>query len=353
MTRVLIIHPRPTRGGFSAVVAQCRELAELGGFDVTVAVGDGDRVAELEGLASVELLRLPLTGFRGLIGLARVIRRSRPEVLHLHGRQAGVLGRVLMGRARPEIVLYTPHGTPWTGSSWSKPLVSDLVERVLLRTTSYVLCVSRAEQADWVRRDRTERVLYFPNAIDLDDGAAPGSATSAPSRRCEVLVPSGYHPQKRIEVVIGALALLPAPRPSVVVTGTVDDSSYLASLRRLAERLGVAADITFAGNASDIRTLMRHAGLVVLPSYSEGLPIVGQEAISVGANVAWSTIAPHAELFADAGAPFWSAEELAAVISGDRAAASVARRRGWLSQQQQLARHVRADFWRSLAGSAI
>jgi hypothetical protein len=49
----------------------------------------------------------------------------------------------------------------------------------------------------------------------------------------------------------------------------------------------------------------------MLPSFREGFPIVGLEAISEGAEVAWSRIGPHIELCGDAGAPCGTATGLA------------------------------------------
>lgn len=229
-----------------------------------------------------------------------------------------------------------------------RDVLADAVERALLARTSHVLCVSRAEQADWSRRDPTDRVLYFPNLIDLDpDGESPATPAGAEGRKILdlVLVPSGYHPQKRIEVVIEALALAAEPRPRVLVTGTVDDPSYRDSLARLTIELGLADHVEFAERAPNVKQLMSEAGLVVLPSYTEGLPIVGQEAIAVGANVAWSAIPPHFELFGNAGTSFWTAAELAAVLASDPHTASTSGRRSWLLDQQEAARSVRADFW--------
>ena len=352
MTRILIVHPRPTRGGFSAVLSQAKELLAHGDFEITIAVADGPRISEIPGGVNVVLLEHRLSSFSGIFELKRVLRTVRPDVLHLHGRKAGLIGRLSVRQRDRPSVLYTPHGTVWMGSSWSRSTANDTVERLLLRRTDYVLCVSRAEQSDWVRRDPSSRVKYFPNLIDLDTVDVAPAVDRHDDGSVDVLVPSGYSPQKRLSVVVEALALMAEPRPKVLIAGAADSRKEIDFVRELATSLRVTDSLTFGGNVAKIRELMAEARVVVLPSYSEGMPIVGQEAILAGAHVAWSAIPPHFELFADCGEGFWTAEELARLLTLPRVVGSVSARRTWLARHQSEAKAIRNKFWTELAINA-
>ena len=350
MIRILLVHPRPTRGGFTAVVYQAAELCRRTGFQVSVASGLGPRLDELPPSSSVEVLRHPLTSVQGVCELRRIVARIRPDVIHFHGRQAGFVGRLATwGRC---LVLYTPHGTPWVGQSFWRGVAGDVAERLLLRRTAAVLCVSHHEVEEWSRRDTTQRIRYLPNAVS----PLPSAHAIHPERRRDfdwshtILVPSGYNPQKRLEVVIEALALLSGPRPSVAIVGPADRDDYRDQLISLAASLGVSHDIYFGENIPNIRAALREASLVILPSFSEGFPIVGQEAIAEGARVAWSRISAHVELFGATGAPFWTSTELAAVLVGDHGEASVATRQSWLRDYQRSVEKLRAEYWDELEG---
>lgn len=348
MTRVLIVHPLPTRGGFSAVVAQTEELLALGGFDVTVLVGRGARVDELPDGVRVSLLRSGLATGSGILQLRSTIRKQRPDILHLHGRKAGVIGRAFGSSRSAGTVLYTPHGTPWNGASIRRLMLNELLERLLLSRADRVLCVSRSEQADWVRRDSTERIVYFPNPV------RPSSTTTelAHDRIPEgaVVVPSGYHPQKRLEVVLEALALMTKPRPNVVFCGTVDDAGYKQMIEGMARRLGVHDSTTFLANMTGITAVMRRAERVILPSFSEGMPIVGQEAVLAGANVLWSAIPPHLELFGRHSGEFWTPGELAGLMARPAGEFTVRPLARTFGESQASVRLRRQDFWSSMRG---
>lgn len=350
MIRILLIHPRPTRGGFTAVVSQAAELCRRTDFHVTVASTRGARLDELPRTASVEVLAHPLTSLQGVWSLQRIVRRLRPDIIHFHGRQAGLIGRLTTWRNSH--ILYTPHGTPWVGQSFWRAVAGDLAERLLLRRTAAVLCVSHHEVEEWSRRDATLRIKYLPNPVSpvASEQSLPLSRRQNLDRPRTILVPSGYNPQKRLEVVIEALAMLSKPRPPVAIVGPLDRVDYRDQLISLAMSRGVGGDIQFGENLPDVRTAMREASLVILPSFSEGFPIVGQEAIAEGARVAWSRIAAHAELFGDTGASFWNAAELAAIMAGDHANASVASRQTWLCNYQCRVERLRAGYWDHLVG---
>lgn len=348
MTRVLLLHPRPTRGGFTAVVQQSRQLLALG-LEVSVAVSPGPREIELP--TEVNVLHLPRT-FRhplSLWALRRLIRAEDPQIIHWHGRKIGLLGRAFCNRRKNSTVLYTPHGTPWTGTSMLQQILTDACERVLLRRTDAVLCVSRAEQYDWIKRSNSSKIKYLPNVLDADTF---NDFRTDPEFTDQVLIPSGYHPQKRLEVVLQALALVAKQTSpsSVIFCGPIDDDAYLRRIKTQCDDLGVAKFVTFLDRLHDVEAAMRASRLVILPSYSEGMPIVGQEAISAGARVAWSAIPPHFELFGNYGAPFWDATELAELLMRPEDVARPSDRQVWLTkfQSDNVSRSTR--FWLNLDG---
>jgi len=353
MIRILLVHPRPTRGGFTAVASQAAELCRRGGFEVVVASAPGPRLDELPAACSVELLDHPLTSLRGMWELRRIAAHVRPDIVHLHGRQAGFIGRLILQANSRRHVLYTPHVMLGVGQSFARRFGGDLAELLLLRRTTAVLCVSHHQMAEWSMRDPTTRIRYLPNIIWphglTREHIAPTNGLDVTDWSRTILVPSGYDPVKRLEVVIEAMALLPEPRPTVAIVGAVDRADYRDRIVSLADGLGVRRNVQFGENLPNIRAALRDASLVVLPSFSEsGLPIVGLEAIAEGARVAWSWIAGHVELFGDVGAPFSTASELATILVGDHTEASVACRQSWLAEHHRRAQQIRSEYWNEL-----
>lgn len=95
--------------------------------------------------------------------LARLIRKSRPDVVHGHSSIGGALGRAA-ALVRP--------GTPtvWTpnGVLMSRPVL--MIERLLARITSTTIAVSPSEEEliHSARLDKAAEVVTIANGIDLE-----------------------------------------------------------------------------------------------------------------------------------------------------------------------------------------
>ena len=63
------------------------------------------------------------------------------------------------------------------------------------------------------------------------------------------------------------------------------DGAYLQYLKDLAQELGINQSVHFLGHRSDIPQLLALSDLLVLPSYTEGLPLVILEAMAAGLPV--------------------------------------------------------------------
>ncbi|NJM20683.1 MAG: glycosyltransferase family 4 protein [Richelia sp. RM2_1_2] len=63
------------------------------------------------------------------------------------------------------------------------------------------------------------------------------------------------------------------------------DGAYLQYLKHLSQELGINNSVHFLGHRADIPQLLASSDLLVLPSYTEGLPLVILEAMAAGLSV--------------------------------------------------------------------
>ena len=142
----------------------------------------------------------------------------------------------------------------------------------------------------WVIPPGVDVDLFRPNRADADERVRDELAV-APGR--PILVVAGrVQPLKDQELAIRALAELHALRgwaPVLVVAGepTPGDEDYAASLRSLAQELGVAEDVRFAGalRRDRLAELFTAASVTVLPSHSETFGLVALESAASGTPV--------------------------------------------------------------------
>ena len=83
-------------------------------------------------------------------------------------------------------------------------------------------------------------------------------------------------------------------------TGIGDTSGYVQRLRTLTETYGLKDDVHFLGWRNDIPDLMCCADVIVLPSHTEGMPLVIQEAIMLKRPVIATNVGGIPDLIDDA-----------------------------------------------------
>jgi len=115
-----------------------------------------------------------------------------------------------------------------------------------------------------------------------------------------VLSVAGKRPHKNLHGLIRAWALLPAPRPLLVLPGSAN--AYEVQLRALAGELGVQESIGFLGWVADedLDDLYAIARCVVLASFEEGFGLPVLEAMARDVPVACSDVGALSEVAGDA-----------------------------------------------------
>jgi glycosyltransferase involved in cell wall biosynthesis len=239
-----------------------------------LATRHGARLATLPGLRP-EIS--PPDDLRALLGLVRVIRRTRPALVHTHTAKAGLLGRtaaVLAGRPRP-VIVHTFHGHVLEG--YFGPLQTGFyraVERALARVSDRLIGVSEATVDDLVRLGVAPREKFsvVPLGLDLDPFLElPEPAGDGPP---VALYVGRLVPIKRVDRLVRAAA---ATGVRIRIAG---DGELRGELEALAQELG--APVEFLGFRSDVAELLAQADFAVLSSDNEGTPVALIEAGAAG-----------------------------------------------------------------------
>lgn len=251
------------------------------------------------GVRRVPPMPLGLVGARRVPGLARLLRRQRPDVFHAHmsspvackwGLAAAVLARV------PAIL-----GTVQVGNYEPPDRASHRQLWALARGVDRYLAVSHEIATELVDRLRwpAERIEVVHNAVDVgrfDVEAPPGlRAELASGLEGPVVLTLGrLDAQKGYPLLLEAAARL--PDALFVIAG---EGPERPSLEALAGSLGVADRVRFLGHRSDVPELLAAADAFALPSLYEGSSLALLEAMAARRAVVSSAIGGTEELIDD------------------------------------------------------
>ncbi|MCL6509026.1 MAG: glycosyltransferase, partial [Bryobacteraceae bacterium] len=230
--------------------------------------------------------------------LPHALGQARVDVLHLQGlwMYPSVACR---GWARGNGGRYvvSPQGMldPWAlrNSAWKKRLAAWAYENANLRGAACLHAVCEAEARAMRAYGLRNPIAVIPNGVDV-----PREAASSPPP-WEALVPEGakvllylgrLHHKKGLPNLLRAWNAVRAEGAGqqwrLVIAGW-DQGGHEAELRRLAGEVGLAGNVVFVGPqfGQDKEASFRRADAFVLPSFSEGLPVVVLEAWAFGLPV--------------------------------------------------------------------
>jgi glycosyltransferase involved in cell wall biosynthesis len=234
--------------------------------------------------------------------VTELLRGSAADVLLCHGYKANLLGRVAARRAGIPAVAVS---RGWTGQDL-KVRAYEALDRRHLRLMDHIVCVSDGQAAKVRRCGIPERKLtVIRNSARTDAFAAPDPAfrdrlrNVFSGRVSRVVVAAGrLSPEKGFDVLVEAAAGVLATDPvvGVVLFGEGDER---AKLERRVSELGLGDRFRIPGFTRDFDRLLPWADVLVLPSFTEGLPNVALEASAAGVPVVATAVGGTPEVVAD------------------------------------------------------
>ncbi len=305
--KILYIITKGNWGGAQRYVLNLATSLPRAEHEVSVAVGEGEELKDRLRKAGIRVILLPNLGrditlwndFTTLVGLVRLLRQERPNVVHLNSAKMGGLGGLASRLARVPRIIFTAHGF---ASSEDRSLFQKTAIRVAEFLTilfaHQTICVSKQDAARAVRLPFCkDKITYIPLGI------APISFFSKEEAR-KTLGVSGDTPligtiaeltkNKGLRDAIEAMRALPNVR--YLVIGEGEERRALAEAARAAN---LHDRVFFAGHIPDAARLLKAFTVFLLPSLKEGLPYVLLESGLAGLPVVASRVGGIPDLITD------------------------------------------------------
>jgi glycosyltransferase involved in cell wall biosynthesis len=280
----------------------CPLLAELG-CDVTVLARSRYQPVEVgpswRGVKFVSLWAPKSKGMEAIlhtfIGVLYAAIK-RPDILHIQAIGPAIM--TLPAKFLGLKVVVTHHGPDYDRQKWGKLArgILQLGERWGMRWSNGRIVISQVI-ANLVRDKHGVSSALIPNGVVLPElPAANETLTKFDLASGKyVLLVSRLVPEKRHLDLIAAFELAQLADWKLVIVGGADHPD--AYQREVIDQ-AAAASVVMTGfqRGLALQTLYAHAGLFVLPSSHEGLPIAMLEALSYGLPVLASDIPANLEV---------------------------------------------------------
>lgn len=212
--------------------------------------------------------------------LAAHILHARPTLVHAHDYKSAFYAW-LASRRQPAALVATLHG--WVESSGSMRVYNRLELALLRRFDAVVVVTSQQVERLLTAGISRDRIHQVDNGIQC---AATVAADRPRLRRDLQLAPTDIvfaavgrlAPEKNLPALLDQFAMVSA-RCTDARLLVVGDGPQRSALEARARQLDIAGKVRFTGVRTDMQRIYPVVDCLVLPSLSEGLPLVLLEAM--------------------------------------------------------------------------
>jgi glycosyltransferase involved in cell wall biosynthesis len=310
--RILVIcHEYPPIGGGGGKVAQdlCLGLAKRG-HEITLLTANFGDLPDHEILNGVEIQRLNsgrkypykagLIAMAGFVwaafwGSLKIIRRNRPDVIHVHFA-------VPSGAAAWALKLFTgvpyvltahlgdvPGGVPEKTGRWFKFIFPFTPP--IWRSAGAVAAVSDFTR-DLARQSYLVEINTIWNGVDTN-ALDPGDITIHKPAR--IVFAGRFAPQKNLVKLVDVLARVKDLPWNCTLIG---NGLLRPEIETTIEMQGLRDRFTLTGwlSPEEVIDWFRQSDILFMPSLSEGMPVVGVQALSMGLALVLSCVGGNVDL---------------------------------------------------------
>jgi glycosyltransferase involved in cell wall biosynthesis len=234
---------------------------------------------------------------RTLVRTMQYLRRHTPLIVHTHLSFGDRFGQTASFLTRTGARVSTLHNV-----KQDRTLFERMTNRVTGVLAHAIVAVSESARREWVENRgmpaRRTRVIYNAPSFDAPVPKRPKLFCPGNGVRCVCL--GNLRPVKghryAIEAMAGVCRELPG---STLHIFGADPDGYGKELERLIVASGLNGQVFLEGPAVMPQDVLPQGDIVLMPSLSEGFPLVPVEALSLGVPIVASDIPVHREILGD------------------------------------------------------
>ncbi|HET6781348.1 MAG TPA: glycosyltransferase family 4 protein [bacterium] len=277
-----VINTAEVGGGAEHLILLAQGLVGHGWRSTVVVGRDGPAGARLAA-AGVPVQRLGPMGATTLLSLPRVLRAQRPDLVHLHGSRAGLLGTLSARWAGVRPVVYTAHALAFRREDY--PILRKvfvLAERTTCALADHVIYLTEGDLSAARKAGiTTSHATVIPNGVDLarftvdGDRKALGIAQNVPV----IGMVARLVPQKDPMTFLDAARLVADVFPHAKFL-LIGDGPLRPRVEAAVRARGLEGQCLVLGTRQDVPQLLQAMDVVLLTSRWEGLALAALEAMA-------------------------------------------------------------------------
>jgi len=323
--KILYLITQSSFGGAQKYVFDLATNLDKQKFEVIVAAGGNGDLFEKLRLAGIKTVSLkwmkretinPVTDIFGLFEIRTLIKKERPDVIHLNSSKAGFSGSLAAWLAGTNTkVVYTVHGAVFE-AAFSKIVRKFFLclEKFSSRFKDKIICVSEKDRQIWLEHKAApaEKLVTIHNGINLytnfltrEEARQKLFDGHEPTTKNYFLVGSiGYfYPEKNFSALVDAanfiLKIPTQKQKTETLFFVIGDGQQKPLLESLIKKLNISNRFFLPGALPQANKYLKAFDVFALPSTKEGLPYTILEAMAAGVPIIASNVGGIPEMIQD------------------------------------------------------
>ncbi len=289
--KILHIITKATWGGPQVYVYDLLQEAKNRGFRTGLIYGTPGELSERSVAFDIPLIQIPTPernvnifgDIKTLFALRKILKKERPDIVHIHSSKAGLIGSLAARFARIPKIIFTAHGWPHNESrpEWQKIVFRFLEWLTILFSTS-TIAVSETTQSQASDFLLSKKVFTIKNGLDIFSMYGKENARVAlhlpfPPHTFVFGTIAELHKNKGLDILIRAFAQIHKQYPHTKLC-IIGEGEERASLEKVILQEKLTQDIVLLGHVQNAKEYLKAFTVFVLPSRTEALGYVLLEA---------------------------------------------------------------------------
>lgn len=313
MDKVRIIHVYKSFNVYNGLIEILQILAQNidhDRYEFSVAVFEYEKnsfgeMFEKSGgkIINLNLHQNAFTEYQYILALKKLFTAYKPHIVQTHVLKANLYGTLAAKMAQVPVVVATEMTlkdiAPTAAKRFRDRLVQPIVGYIIDNCDRFMV-TSEFIKREWMNSANQNRfeVIYPPFNLDKYDKAVRIPRTDIQSVGRNIGFVGRLSEEKSVDILLEAIAIVKEQYPDIMLT-VVGTGEMEGQLKKHAELLGITDNVRFTGYCQNSFEVLKEIDVFVLPSRTEGCPIVILEAMAMGLPVIATRVGGNPELVED------------------------------------------------------
>ena len=258
-------------------------------FDVTVITsGDGELIKKLVAnkikvivIKSLSRDVKIIKDIKSMLELAREIKKINPDIVHLNSSKIGLLGGVVCRIIKIKTIIFTAHGWPF---SENRNMLSKFIFRILMQIAvlmshrTIAVAKSTIDSLRPLKKVKSKMHIIYNGLREIEYKQLPKLSSGSSMRH--VVSIGELHPSKNHISVIRVLKHIKGVHYHIIGSGEL-----ASKIKEEIAKDKLENRVTMHGHINMASNILTQFDLFLLPSRTEQLPYVVNEALMAGLPV--------------------------------------------------------------------